>query len=192
MAERTLIVSCVATSLILLSGGLDSATALAAATRDGASPSGLFIMYGQAAERAERQAAAAIADYYSVSLETLTVTGRRFGEGEIRGRNAFLIHGALLAAEPGPTTMILGIHAGTGYVDCTPEFVGLMQRSLAFHTGGEVTLAAPFVDFSKGDVYALARKLHVPVELTYSCERGGEPCGECLSCRDRELLSAFT
>ena len=176
-------------SLILLSGGLDSATALAAAARDGASPRALFVMYGQAAEHEERQAATAVADHYSVSLETLTVTGRQFGEGEIRGRNAFLIHGALLAAPPGPTTIIIGIHAGTAYVDCTPEFVELMQRSLAFHSGGEVTLAAPFVDFSKGDVYAVTRKLQVPVQLTYSCERGGDPCGECLSCRDRDLLA---
>lgn len=149
-------------------------------------------MYGQAAHREEREAAAAVADHYSVSLETLAVAGRHFGEGEIRGRNAFLIHSALLAAPPGPTTIIIGIHAGTGYIDCTPEFVELMQRSLAFHTGGEVTLAAPFVDFSKGDVYVLTRELRVPVELTYSCERGGDPCGECLSCRDRELLHALT
>jgi 7-cyano-7-deazaguanine synthase len=186
-----LIVSHVATSLILLSGGLDSATALAVASRDKASPSCLFVLYGQAAERDELRAASAIADHYSVRLDTLKVVGRRFGDGEIRGRNAFLIHSALLAAPPGPTTIIIGIHGGTGYVDCTPQFVELMQRSLALHTGGEVTLAAPFVDGSKADIHALARELCVPVELTYSCERGGVPCGECLSCKDRELLRAL-
>jgi 7-cyano-7-deazaguanine synthase len=182
----------VATSLILLSGGLDSATALAAASRDGASPGALFVVYGQAADLDELRAAAAIADHYSVSLDILKVAGLRFSEGEIRGRNAFLIHSALLAAPPGPTTIIIGIHGGTDYVDCSPEFVELMQRSLAFHTGGEVTLAAPFLDFSKGDIHVLTRKLDVPVELTYSCERGGDPCGECLSCKDRELLRALT
>ena len=66
-----------------------------------------------------------------------------------------------------------------------------MQRSLAFHTGGEVTLAAPFIDVSKGDIYLLARQLGVPIGLTYSCERGGDPCGECLSCKDMELLRAL-
>jgi 7-cyano-7-deazaguanine synthase len=149
-------------------------------------------MYGQASDREERKAAAAIADYYAVSLGTLSVNGPRFVQGEIRGRNGFLIHTALLAAPSRPTTIMIGIHAGTDYVDCTPEFVDLMQRSLALHSGGEVTLAAPFVDFSKGDIYALARSLQVPVELTYSCERGGDPCGDCLSCKDRELLSALT
>jgi 7-cyano-7-deazaguanine synthase len=180
-----------ATSLVLLSGGLDSATALSAAARDSASCSALFLSYGQPADREERQAAETIADRYAVALQTVTVAGPRFAPGEIRGRNAFLIHSALLIAPPGPTTIIIGVHDGTGYVDCTPEFIELMQRSLAFHTGGEVTLATPFVDFSKGDIYLLARELHVPVELTYSCERGGDPCGECFSCKDRELLRAL-
>lgn len=180
-----------ATSLVLLSGGLDSTTALAAAAGEPAACQALFVKYGQGAEREEQRAAQAIAQYYAVSIETLTVEGRRFGPGEIRGRNAFLIHAALLAAPLEPTTIIIGLHAGTDYIDCTPEFVDLMQRSLALHTGGEVTLSAPFVDFSKGDIHSLTRKLQVPVELTYSCERGGEPCGECLSCSDRELLRAL-
>jgi hypothetical protein len=115
VAGRWLIVCRVATSLILLSGGLDSTTALAAAARDRASPRALFVTYGQAADREERQAAAAVADHYSVEFETLAVTGRQFGEGEIRGRNALLIHSALLAAPPRPTTIIIGIHAGAGY-----------------------------------------------------------------------------
>lgn len=180
-----------ATSLVLLSGGIDSATALAATARESVSCSALFLSYGQAAGRDEQQAAEAIADHYTVPLQTLMVAGPRFGLGEIRGRNAFLVHTALLTAPPGPTTIIIGVHGGTSYVDCTPEFVETMRRSLAFNTGGEVTLAAPFVDFSKGDIYVLARELRVPLELTYSCERGGEPCGECLSCKDRERLRAL-
>jgi 7-cyano-7-deazaguanine synthase len=182
----------VATSLVLLSGGLDSTTALAAAAREPTPCDALFVKYGQAAQLEEQRAAQAIAQHYAVPIETLAVEGRRFGTGEIRGRNAFLIHAALLAASPKPTTIIIGLHSGTDYVDCTPEFVDLMQRSLAFHTGGEVTLSAPFVDFSKGDVHALTHRLQVPLELTYSCERGGGPCGECLSCKDRELLRALT
>ena len=136
-----------ATSLVLLSGGLDSSTALAAAG-DPTACQALFVRYGQAAEQEEQRAAHAIAQHYTIPIETLTIKGRRFGAGEIRGRNAFLIHTALLATSPTPTTIIIGLHSGTDYVDCTPEFVDIMQQSLAFHTGGEVTLAAPFVDFS--------------------------------------------
>jgi 7-cyano-7-deazaguanine synthase len=180
-----------ATSLILLSGGLDSATALAVAAPETTSCYGLFLSYGQAAAREEMEAAKAIADHYRVTLRTLTTIGPRFDSGEIRGRNAFLIHSALLAARPEPTTIIMGLHGGTSYIDCTPEFVDVMQRSLDLHTGGEVTLAAPFLAYSKADIFLLARKLNVPVNLTYSCERGGDPCGSCLSCRDRECLSAF-
>jgi 7-cyano-7-deazaguanine synthase len=85
----------------------------------------------------------------------------------------------------------MGLHAGTAYIDCTPEFVETMRRSLELNTGGEVTLSAPFLTYSKADIFLLAREMSVPVNLTYSCERGGGPCGECLSCKDRECLSAF-
>jgi len=178
-------------SLVLLSGGLDSAVALAAASPDVNSCCGLFFAYGQAAENEEECAARAIADYYAVPLKKIKLMGPSFESGEIRGRNAFLVHGALLVAPPGPSTIILGIHSGTAYVDCTPDFVDLMQRSLALHTRGEVTLAAPFLTNSKADIYRLARELRVPIELTYSCECGGDPCGTCMSCKDRGMLSAI-
>src|SRR5580692_305060 len=101
-----------ATSLVLLSGGLDSATALAVAALDSTSCYGLFLSYGQAAAREEMEAAKAIADHYRVTLRTLTTIGPRFESGEIRGRNAFLIHSALLAAQQEPTTIIMGLHSG--------------------------------------------------------------------------------
>ena len=111
-----------------------------------------------------------------------------FGPGEIRGRNAYLLHTALMEFPTSSGVVALGIHAGTGYVDCSPGFMDVMQRSYDFHTGGKVTVAAPFLNWTKQQVYALAAELNVPLAQTYSCESACLPCGECRSCLDRSLL----
>lgn len=180
-----------ATNVVLLSGGLDSTTLVASLLEQRASVSALFVDYGQAAADNERVSARAVADYYGIPLDVITVSGLAFGEGEIRGRNAFLLHTGLLAAPTGPTVLLIGIHGGTAYVDCSAPFVELERRSFDLHTGGEVQVAAPFLAMSKGDLLQLAHDIGVRFELTYSCERGGQPCGACLSCLDRAYLSAF-
>lgn len=177
--------------VVLLSGGIDSATALALARGQDYPPTALFVDYGQAAASSEAVASASLAAHYRVPHTTLGLDGLRFGSGEILGRNAMLVHVALLAtSRSGEGTVTIAIHAGTSYRDCSPDFVDLMQRSYDFHTGGKVVLAAPFIDRHKAEVLALAIDMKVPLSLTYSCEAGNQPCGECLSCRDREVLLA--
>ena len=86
---------------------------------------------------------------------------------------------------------MLGIHAGSLYRDCTPAFVTAMQASLDVHTSGTLQLAAPFLTWSKREVYDYAQDIPIPLELTFSCDTGTEPpCGACPSCHDRELLHA--
>ena len=81
----------------------------------------------------------------------------RFGSGEITGRNAFLIHAALLSCPRDVRTISLAVHSGTTYRDCSPDFIAVMEHSLDFHTHGSVKLTAPFLDFTKADIVALAR-----------------------------------
>jgi 7-cyano-7-deazaguanine synthase len=181
----------VAHEVVLLSGGLDSATLVASLTQQGAKVKGLFVDYGQAASQEESRAAKAVAAHYEIALDAISVGGLTFGQGEIRGRNAFLVHTGLLALPSGAAVLMIGIHAGTSYVDCSEPFIEIVTRSFDLHTGGEVQVAAPFLGMTKGDVLALAHDLDVPLDLTYSCECGGEPCGACLSCLDRAHLSAF-
>jgi 7-cyano-7-deazaguanine synthase len=145
----------------------------------------LFVDYGQAAATAEDRASAAIANHYHVDRRVLRVAGISFGSGEIRGRNSFLVSAALLTFPSESGSIVLGIHAGAGYRDCDPDFLAVTQQSLDFHTGGTVALVAPFIEAGKANLFAIAEDLGVPVELTFSCEAGPEPCGECLSCRDR-------
>lgn len=79
----------------------------------------------------------------------------------------------------------------SGYPDCTPEFIEAFQRTLEVGTkrgvdGTAVKVEAPLIDMSKGDIVREAVRLGVPLELTWSCYRGGgRACGACDSCRLR-------
>lgn len=175
-------------AFVLASGGLDSSTVLALALAERIPVTALFVDYGQAARRAEQKAVRTVCDCLSVPLRSVRYQGTPFGAGEIRGRNAFLLHAALMEAPATVRMIMIGVHAGTGYPDCSPEFINLMQRSFDFHTAGTVAVSAPFVDLSKGDVHQLAIDLNVPIAVTHSCEAGDAPCGVCLSCLDRSAL----
>jgi 7-cyano-7-deazaguanine synthase len=174
--------------LVLASGGIDSSTLLALARVEGLPPSALFVDYGQAASAAEAVAVTAICSQLGVPLYVVRCGGMSFGEGEIRGRNAFLLQTALMRLPWPSGTVLIGVHAGTGYRDCSPEFVELMQQSFDFHTGGAISVAAPFVDWTKGEIYQLALRLGVPLRRTYSCEAGSVACNSCRSCLDRQAL----
>mgnify|MGYP002171746373 CR=1 FL=1 len=54
------------------------------------------------------------------------------------------------------------------------------------YCGNQVTIEAPFVNWTKADVVKKGLELNVPYELTWSCYEGGdEPCGKCGTCIDR-------
>lgn len=173
-----------------MSGGIDSAAALALALAEEFTPEALFVDYGQAAAGAERSASRAIAHHFRIAWREVGVVGHAFATGEIRGRNAFLLHSALLVLQRRAALVFIGIHAGTGYRDCDPPFVELMQQSFDYHSGGTVRIAAPFLEWSKVEVYEYARTTGLPLNVTHSCEAGPTPCGACRSCLDRRLLDA--
>jgi 7-cyano-7-deazaguanine synthase len=179
---------------VLLSGGVDSTTLLAlCAQQDPEGIGAIFVDYGQPASAHEREAARAASAVYDVDLCEVQVEIGPVSDGEVQGRNALLVHLALASAGPHAGTIFLGIHAGTTYRDCSPAFVQSMQISLDAHRDGALQLAAPFVEWSKAEVYALAGNLKVPFEITYSCESGTvPPCGRCRSCLDRKALDAAT
>ena len=174
--------------LVLASGGVDSSTLLWLAAAQGLTPTALFVDYGQPAAAAESGALTIICNKLSVPFRRVTYKGTRFESGEIRGRNAHLLHIALMEFPSRSGVVALGIHAGTGYADCSPEFMDLMQCSYEFHTRGAVIPVAPFLHWTKQEVFRLASKLKVPLPLTYSCEAGNTQCERCRSCLDRRLI----
>lgn len=177
--------------LVLLSGGVDSAAAMAFFLDFGRPPTALFVDYGQAALLEESRAAAAVAAHFGVKLSLAKWAGPTTkGLGLIPGRNLFLISAALLEKPPSVTVIALGLHAGTSYADSSPPFVHALDHAIAAAGEPGVTIAAPFLEWTKSDVYAYAAQGRVPFPLTYSCEAAQGPCGRCLSCQDREGLSA--
>ncbi len=87
------------------------------------------------------------------------------------------------------------------YPDTRPEFVEAIERTLnegsavVFNSRREgkeafIKIYAPFIRSKKSDVVRRALELKVPLELTWTCYRGGErPCGKCPACVTR--LRAF-
>ncbi len=76
----------------------------------------------------------------------------------------------------------------SGYPDCTPEFIESFQKMIDLGTkagkeGRGIRIEAPVLRMSKADIVREAVRLKVPLDLTWSCYRGGaKACGRCDSC----------
>jgi 7-cyano-7-deazaguanine synthase len=177
---------------VLLSGGIDSTTCLAYFLNEGFDAEAVFVSYGQVASNRELRAAKAVSRYFRVPLRLIRLVHcAHKGPGLIVGRNAFLVCAAVLEASTNARIIAIGIHSGTRYRDCTPLFVKELQKLLDASTGGSVQISAPFLKWTKRDIWELAMRLKVPLTVTYSCERGSkQPCGKCDSCSDLEILRA--
>jgi 7-cyano-7-deazaguanine synthase len=171
---------------VLLSGGIDSTACLEYYRQRHARLRALFINYGQPSSRNENRAALRVAKRFDLPLKRINVSGLRIGEGMIVGRNALLLCIALTSQVKRPALVAIGIHAGTLYGDCTPQFLSNMQSVFDLYTDGAVKLDAPFLRWSKREIVSFCEKAAIDLTETYSCESGSsKPCGICLSCRER-------
>ena len=178
-------------SIVLLSGGIDSASLIPFLVDEQHHMIGLFVDYGQASAQKELAAARDIAEHFGIPLMTRLVNGAsRKTAGVIPGRNAFLLTLAFAELQTPAGQIAIGIHAGTQYADCAPAFVDQMQNLADVYFRGTVRILAPFLQWSKRDIWCYAGE-RLPVHKTYSCELGlSQPCGKCLSCQDLESLYA--
>jgi 7-cyano-7-deazaguanine synthase len=120
---------------------------------------------------------------------TVSCPRTSFSIGEVVGRNAFLIMAALMFGPRNPDFIAIGIHAGSPYYDCSVPFFERMSILLAEHTDGRCALLAPFLEWSKSDVFEYAINSGLDLSSTFSCEAGTLPtCGSCRSCLDRKVL----
>lgn len=179
--------------IVLVSGGLDSASCVVYYKSKRYNVKAVFVDYGQKATRMELLSARALAAHYKVPLQKLRLdVGTRFGEGEVFCRNAVLLLSALMANPTFKGIISIGIHSDSPYYDCSVSFVSLMKRLISEYSDGRVLLDVPFLRWNKRMIFDFAKSRRVPLSLTYSCERGGKkPCGECLSCRDLRALYAI-
>ena len=182
-------------TVVLLSGGADSAACLAFYANDvGRLPHALFVDYRQPAVRQEALAARRIARHYGILLETAKWIGpRRKTGGFTPARNALLLSAALMERPASATAVAIGIHSETDYSDCTSDFVVRMQALYDIYCNTHVKVVAPFLDWTKSEIWAYAKSQGVPLTKTYSCEVGGtNPCMKCQSCLDRRALDDQT
>lgn len=106
-------------------------------------------------------------------------------------RNAnFISVAATICERDGLDTIYAGMHAtdahGWAYPDCTPEFLGAMANAVFVGTMFKVRLRFPFIWMSKSDVVTRAAMLEAPLEMTWSCYKGGKyHCGTCPTCLER-------
>jgi 7-cyano-7-deazaguanine synthase len=201
-------------AVVLLSGGLDSATTLAIAQDRGYLCHGLAVDYGQR-HHSELDAAGVVAAAAGVSLKILSVDLRSIGgsaltadievpekPGEgipvtyVPARNTILLSLALGYAEVlGADDIFIGVNAVdySGYPDCRPEFIAAYQKMARLATrsgvgGAEMTLHTPLINLSKADIINKGTALGVDYSKTVSCYQAndkGRACGLCDSCRIR-------
>ena len=201
-------------AVILVSGGLDSATTLAMAQADGYDCLALAVDYGQR-HRSELEAARRVATAAGVPLKILPLDLRAIGgsaltddievpQGGTTGipvtyvpaRNTILLSLALGYAEVlGAEHIFIGVNAVdySGYPDCRPEFIAAYQQMARLATkagveGGNMTIHTPLIDLTKAEIIRRGTVLGVDYGLTVSCyqaDREGRACGACDSCRIR-------
>ena len=196
--------------MVLLSGGLDSATALAWARARGYECYALSVAYGQR-HHAELDAAAQVAralgarehrlmhvDLGALGGSALTdpaiAVPEQASEGipitYVPARNTVLLALALAWAEVlGAPHLVIGVNAidYSGYPDCRPEFIAAFAKLARVATraavaGGAVQLHAPLLKWSKERIIREGLRLGVDYALTVSCYQADAQGRACGRC----------
>ncbi|QDX41799.1 7-cyano-7-deazaguanine synthase QueC [Salarchaeum sp. JOR-1] len=206
-------------AVVLASGGMDSATAAAVAQDAGYDLYLLHTSYGQQTESKELECAKAQAEAFDaadflhlttdhlskIGSSSLTDDEMEVEDADLEGdeipssyvpfRNANLLSMATSYAEAKECDAVfIGAHTEdfSGYPDCRPEFFEAFQQVVDVGTKPEteISIEAPFDEWSKTDIAERGLELDVPYEHTWSCYREEEPaCGTCDACAFR--LQAF-
>jgi len=197
-------------AVVLLSGGLDSATALAIAQSRGLQCYALSVAYGQR-HSAELDAAARIAaargvrdhrimhvDLAGIGGSALTDPSLAVPENPTSGipityvpaRNTMMLALALGWAEVlGATSIYVGVNAVdySGYPDCRPEFIAAFEALAARATragveGRPIKIQAPLIAWTKAQIIQAGTQLGVDFSVTVSCYQADAGGRACSRC----------
>ena len=197
-------------AVVLLSGGLDSATALAIARDQGFDCFALSVDYGQR-HRAELQAAARVAKAMGAAEHRIVPVGMgQFGGSALTdpaiavpeqptdgipvtyvpARNTLLLALALGWAEVlGARAIFIGVNAldYSGYPDCRPEFIAAFQTRTDVATkagveGRGFRIHAPLIELTKAEIIRRGTDLGLDYGLTLSCYQADDQGGACGRC----------
>jgi 7-cyano-7-deazaguanine synthase len=206
-------------AVILLSGGLDSATTLAIAREEGFAPFCLSIDYGQR-HGAELVAAARVAASLGArGHRTVHIDMNQFGGSALTdpgiavptagvapgipvtyvpARNTIMLSLALAWAEVlGSRHIFVGVNAVdySGYPDCRPEFIRAFENMANLATkaaveGAQLHVRAPLIDMTKAEIIRQGMKLGVDYGLTVSCYQADVQGQACGVCDSCRLRRA--
>jgi 7-cyano-7-deazaguanine synthase len=199
-------------AVILLSGGLDSATALALAKSEGYQCHALSVDYGQR-HRVELARAAAIAkalgavEHRTVRLDLRTIGGSALTDSiDVPKHNGKTSEGIPVTYVPARNTILLGLALGyaevvgasdlflgvnvldySGYPDCRPEFLSAFETLANLATkggveGGRLRVHAPLLKMTKADIIRVGVALGVDYSLTLSCYDPDDAGRACGAC----------
>jgi len=206
-------------SVVSLSGGMDSATALDWAINNSEEVIAVGFIYGSKHNPYEQKCAEQLAYHFEVEFiridlsaignhlrSNLLRNGGNIPEGHyesesmrqtvVPGRNMIFISILAGIAESRDfDTVVLGIHAGDHFIypDCRPKFFHAMDWAVEKGTDGKVSLQAPFLHGNKTTILQYgyeSSKEPFPYQLTRTCYKDQElACGKCGACQER--LEAF-
>jgi len=197
-------------AVVLLSGGLDSATVLAMSIEQGYDAYTLSVHYGQR-HSAELAAAARVAttlgarehrimgvDLAGIGGSALTDSSIAVPTSPVAGipityvpaRNTLMLSLALGWAEVlGAEAIFIGVNAVdySGYPDCRPEFIAAFAEVARLGTrvgteGAAIRIEAPLVRLSKADIIREGHRLGVDFSLTVSCYQADSEGQACGRC----------
>ena len=198
-------------AVVLVSGGLDSATTLAMAKDQGFDCHALAVNYGQR-HHSELQAAERVARAAGVPLRIVDIDLRSIGgsaltddievpEGGTEGipityvpaRNTIMLSLAMGLAEVLQAEAIfIGVNAVdySGYPDCRPEFIAAFESlanraTKAAVEGAPLAIHTPLIDLTKAEIIQRGTLLGVDYGDTVSCyqaDEDGRACAVCDSC----------
>ncbi len=202
MAERN--------AIVLLSGGLDSATALAIARSQGFACRTLAVSYGQR-HAVELQAARSLSlqlgavEHRQMHVDLADIGGSALTDSRIAvpeaatagipvtyvpARNTLFLSLALGWAEvTGSRDIFIGVNAVdySGYPDCRPDFISAFEELAGLATragveGGQFHIRAPLIHMSKAEIIRTGVELGVDYGQTVSCYQADERLAACGRC----------
>lgn len=198
-------------AVVLLSGGLDSATVAAMARRDGFAVHAMSFRYGQRhaveLERAEKIAAAlGVVDHRVVDIDlrafggsalTADIEVPKSGDDPsaipvtyVPARNTIFLSFAVAWAEVlGSNDIFIGVNTldYSGYPDCRPEYLTAFQAMARLATragveGAELTIHAPLIAMTKAEIITAGIALGVDYAMTVSCYDPASDGAACGAC----------
>lgn len=200
-------------ALVILSGGLDSTTALYWAIKEYDYVETITFNYGSKHNDIENKYAKMTCDRLGIKntlihldfinnyfKSDLLKTGGEVPNGYynkdnikstvVPFRNGIMLSIASGFAESnGLDVIILGNHSGDHviYPDCRPEFIDSISKAIYNGTDSHIKVLSPFCNISKKDIIKIGNDLGVDFSLTYSCYKGKEKhCGKCGTCQERK------